>query len=152
MASCRMLTCLERLSLVWACWACWVCCVSVRPCCPAALLRRVWGWLLGACSSVEQEALDELSSTEASGQWKIHLQLHSITHTFINGSYTKKTFTRGLCSGQHSSWCYKHLAAKHIFQGCTDSASGLAQIHLIGFHFGNLDDIHDVSKRSLSLV
>lgn len=64
-------TCLERLSLVWACW---VCCASVRPCCPAALLRRVWGWL-GACSSVEQEALDELSSTEAAGQGKTtHLQ------------------------------------------------------------------------------
>lgn len=56
-----LLTCLERLSLVWVCW------VSVRPCWPAALLRRVWGWLLqGAGGSVEQEALDELSSTEAS--------------------------------------------------------------------------------------
>lgn len=76
----RVLTCLERLSLVWACWACWVCCVSVRPCCPAALLRRVWGWVLGACSSVEQEALDELSSTEAACQGEIHLQLDSVTH------------------------------------------------------------------------
>lgn len=57
------LTCRERLSRVWACWA------SARPCCPAALLRRVWGWApLGACGSVEQEALDELSSTEATGR------------------------------------------------------------------------------------
>lgn len=77
-----VLTCLERLSLVWVCGVCWACCVSVRPCCPAALLRRVWGWLLGACTSVEQEALDELSSTEAAGQRKINLQLHSVTHIY----------------------------------------------------------------------
>lgn len=64
----KLRTCLERLSLVWACWVCWVCCVSVRPCCPAALLRRVCGWELVVCSSVEQEALDELSSTDASDQ------------------------------------------------------------------------------------
>ncbi|KAF3859856.1 hypothetical protein F7725_000111 [Dissostichus mawsoni] len=60
-----VLTCLERLSLVWVCGACWACCVSMRACCPAALLRRVWGWELTVSTSVEQEALDELSSTEA---------------------------------------------------------------------------------------
>ena len=65
-----VLTCLERLSLVWVCGACWACCVSMRACCPAALLRRVWGWELTVSTSVEQEALDELSSTEAAGQKK----------------------------------------------------------------------------------
>lgn len=59
---CKVLTCLERLSLVWVCW---VCCGSERPCCPAALLRRVWGWEMGGWGSMEQEAFDELSSTDS---------------------------------------------------------------------------------------
>lgn len=88
-ASCSVLTCLDRLSLVWVCWACWVCCASVRPCCPAALLSLVWGWVLRVCNSVEQEVLDELSSTEAFKMEKrIHLQIDSGSTVLKQKRYT----------------------------------------------------------------
>lgn len=92
MAPLKLLTCLERLSLVWVCWACWVCCVSVRPCCPATLLSLVWGWVPGACNSVEQEVLDELSSTDPLGHSKLQLQLTMSANLFK--SSVTSMFTR----------------------------------------------------------
>ena len=71
-------TCLERLSLVWACWGgvCWVW-ASERAC--PALLSRVWGWFWGG-GSVEHEALEEVSSTDAVGEDRAGLHsIHSYT-------------------------------------------------------------------------
>lgn len=63
-----------------------MCCASVRPCCPAALLSRVWGWVQGACSSVEQEALEELSSTEASNEKRMYNLSTQMTKAALSGS------------------------------------------------------------------
>lgn len=49
---------------------------------------------MGACTSVEQEALDELSSTEAASERKMDSQLQSVTF-----SNSRETFTRRVCSG-----------------------------------------------------